>query len=207
MNFQDMWTRFHDKPTDGVLASSNNGYIYTAYKHKLSGILVPDYIKLSRCFELCVVKGKFVQRSPGKVAPPMSRDEILGAASLGLLKPKHLNGWNFSPYAIPKLNLFTLCKQLVPLIKNRGDRNYFWKNNLDQIYRFAFSVNIVDRAFVLKQWGELKLYKPSHLFYTVVAFLDKVKPGEKNGISWLKYGGNKSNMLKEFGADHPFQKM
>jgi hypothetical protein len=166
--------------------------------------------------------------------PPISRDEILGMAALGLLKPRHLNGWNFSPFPLPKFNLFTLLKQLWQLrpslvkhplfsppksvpyfklprifIKLSGyyylsfkHRNYFWQNNLDQLYRFAFSVPLTDRHFLLSQWGRFTWYNPMHLLYWTIAKIDS-KLGKSNGIRWLKYGKGVEEMTSEFPADHP----
>ena len=135
-------------------------------------------------------------RSPSKENPPISRDEILGMAHFGFLKPHHLYGWNFSPYEIPKFSLVKLIKQLMEL---RGkNRNYFWQNNLDQIYRFAFSVPLSDRHFILKKWGKF------NLFYWAVAKIDSLLP-VKNGIGWLKYDKDIEKMREEFPLDHPLQ--
>lgn len=206
-NYQDQWTRYHDKPTDGINPSSNNGAIYTAYAVKL-GLPVNETL-LYECFKDCVKQRSdgqlYTIRSPDKLTPPQSRDEILGMAALGFLQPCHLDGWSFSPYSIPKFSVVELIKQVIEL---KGQhRNYFWKNNLDQIYRFAFSVPIQDRAFILECWGETKSLR--YLFYKGVALLDSKFGTPKNGIPWLKYGGDerKKIMQKEFSEDHPLQNM
>jgi len=203
--YQDQWTRYHDKPTDGTNPSSNNGGIYTAYAAKLG--LPIDRDKLRECFELCnkaTPDGFFyLIRSPDKELPPISRDEVIALAHLDLLKPAHLNGWSFSPFPIPKFSLIRLIKQTIEL---RGQhRNYFWKNKLDQIYRFAFSTPLQDRAFILECWGETRSLR--YFFYKAVAFIDSKIGKPKNGIPWLKYGGEerKKIMQKEFPVDHPLQ--
>jgi hypothetical protein len=196
-NYQDKWTRFHDAPvTDKDPISSGNGWIYSAYAQK-AGLLL-DETKLKECFELCSQNGILV-RNPNTKTSPISRDEILGMSALGLLAPGDMNGWNFSPFPLPKFSLFAFLSQLFLLFKNRKDRNYFWKNNLDQIYRFAFSVPFVDRHFILRKWGKF------NLFYFLVAHVDSF--GRASGIRWLKYGGlkNKRAMKSEFPADHPLQ--
>lgn len=201
-NYFDKWDRLHHKPCINGESSSNNGWIYTAYLDKLIGGVVKD--KLRICFEGCFRNGAF-HRHPISVKSlvPNSRDEILGAASLGLLLPAHLNGWSFSPYPIPSFNLKTLIKQVKEL---RGKhRNYFWQNNLDQIFRFAFSVPLQDRAFLLECWGETKSLR--YFFYKGIAMIDAKFAKPKNGIHWLKYGGEerKKIMQSEFPEDHPLR--
>ena len=201
-NYFDRWGRLHHKPCIDKYPSSNNGWIYSAYANKM-GIAL-DINNLYTCFIACLKDGKFYRHPmiiESKV--PMSRDEILGAASLKLLKPSNLKNWNFSPFDIPTFNPIKLVKQLIEL---RGKhRNYFWQNNLDQIYRFAFSVPFQDRAFILECWGENKSLR--YLIYKAIAFIDSKTSTPKNGIAWLKYSGEnrKKIMQKEFPEDHPLQ--
>lgn len=215
-NYVDVYGRYHDKPCLRDMPSSNNGWIYTAYANKLG--LPVDMRKVGRCFNLCRVDSSTLLRSPGKVTPPISRDEILGMVALGVFNPfkgAHL-GWNFSPYPIPKFSFIQLCKQLWELTPSSvwdaekdkyvtvyKHRNYFWENKLDQIYRFAFSVPVVDRHFMLKTWGKFQWSNPAHVFYFVAAKIDSFFGA--SGIRWLKYGGekNKKAMALEFPADHP----
>lgn len=203
LNYIDKYGRYHDKPvTDSNPVPSNNGWIYTAYADKLE--LPVDKEKLSKCFNECLVIGlgeddehtHHLIRSPGKPLPPISRDEILGMAALGFLKPEHLDGWNFSPFPLPAFNLVTLIKQLWE-IKDK-DRNYFWKNGLSMVYHVAFSVPLTDRHFILQKRGEF------NLFYFLVAKVDSLF-GAGNGVGWLKYDKNKEEMLKEFPEGHPFR--
>ena len=93
--YWDSYGRLHHKPCINGVPSSNNGWMYTAYADKLLTIDL-DRNGLIECFNKCIIKDardnrSFVIRSPGKDLPPMSRDEILGMAALGLLKPTHLN--------------------------------------------------------------------------------------------------------------------
>lgn len=199
-NYFDKWGRVHDKPvTDSNPVPSNNGWIYSAYLDKAGYKL--DLMMMAICFRQCKQvdedTGRFyLIRSPDKFSPPISRDEILGMAQIGFLRQQHLDGWNFSPYPIPKFNLFKLIKQIVEL---RGKhRNYFWQNNLDQIYRFAFSVPLADRHFILQKWGKF------NLFYYLVAKIDS-KLKAKNGIHWLKYDTDIEIMKQEFPEDHPLR--
>lgn len=197
-DYFDKWGRVHHKPCKYGEPSSNNGWIYTAYLNK-AGVKL-DSFSLGICFRACVDK-TVLRRHPPIVesSVPISRDEILGMVELGFLKPEHLNGWNFSPYPLPKFNLFKTIKQFIEL-KDKH-RNYFWQNNLDQVYRFAFSVPLNDRHFILQKWGKF------NIIYWCIAKLDSLLSKPKNGIHWLKYGGDdrKAIMKSEFPADHPLR--
>jgi hypothetical protein len=201
--YVDKWGRYHDKPVINGVPSSNNGWIYTAYAAK--GGLEIDKLPLAMCFRKCKLideslpKNLRLIRSPAKELPPISRDEILGMAALGFLKEDHLNGWNFSPYPIPKFSLIKFVKQLFE-IRNKH-RNYLWQNNMNQVYRLAFSVPIADRHFILSCWGKF------NIFYYLIAKVDSLLFKPTNGIHWLKYGGDerKAIMKTEFPSDHPLQ--
>lgn len=199
-SYQDKYGRYHHKLCINGEPSSNNGWLYTAYADGVG--LELNYRTLKDCFTQCLnEQGKFVLRSPGKELPPMSRDEILGAAALYLLKEKHLTGWSFSPRPIPRFNPITLIKQLWE-VKGKH-RNYFWENNLDQLYRFAFSVPIQDRDFILDNTNK-KVNVFAALFYSAVAAIDN-KIGGASGIRWLKYGNGLAEMKSEFPEDHPLR--
>lgn len=199
-NYEDKWGRFHDKPvTETNPIPSNNGWIYSAYLDKAGYKL--DLMMLAICFRQCKqvdeATGRvYLIRSPDKPSPPISRDEILGLAQLGFLRAKHLDGWSFSPYPIPKFNFFKLISQLIE-VKGKH-RNYLWQNNLDQLYRFAFSVPLSDRHFILQKWGRF------NLFYYLIAKFDSMFKS-KNGLGWLKYDQDIKQMQAEFPEDHPLQ--
>jgi hypothetical protein len=200
-NYIDKYGRCHHKAvTDKNPVPSNNGWIYTAYMEKGGESL--DYDKLKQCFDECNQEG-VLRRHPPEVtsAVPISRDEILGMASLGFLKEEHLKGWNFSPYPIPAFDLVETIKQFWEIRDKH--RNYLWQNNMIHTYRFAFTVPLVDRHFILSKWNKF------NLFYWAVAKLDSLVFNPENGIGWLKYGGEdrKEIMKLEFPADHPLQKV
>jgi hypothetical protein len=231
MSYFDKFGRIHHKPCKDGEPSGNNGWLFSAYYKKAGGSL--SFIMLNECFRDCVKQHPdgqlFLIRSPDKPLPPFSRDEAIGLAYLGLLRKEHLNGWNFSPYPVPRFSLKTLLKQLWEVSPHRVDhplavppkgikeykivgirffskhRNYFWHNNLDQLYRFAFSVPLVDRHFLLTHTN-ISCNIVSRAFYKLVSKLDSLKK-PKNGIAWLKYGKGKEEMLKEFPADHPLRSL
>lgn len=212
-SYQDQWGRYHDKPTDGINPSSNNGWIYTAYAAKAGLSINIDQLIL--CRMLCLRKTEqgmfYYVRNPWKDLPPLSRDEVLGMVSLGVLPSRHLNNWSFSPVDLPKFSVVQLIKQLwqlkPDLVKWKlvfKHRNYYWQNNLDQIYRFAYSVPMQDRSFVLDCYKQFKWYKPSHLFYRAIAKVDSIFGGS-SGIRYLKYDKSYKAMVDEFPEDHPIR--
>lgn len=213
--YYDKYSRLHHKHCKDGEPSSNNSWLYTAYEDKLAPIKSDRLLEIAFCFRQCKQvdpeTGRlYLIRSPCKDLPPMSRDEILGLAQLGFLKPKHLQDWNFSPYPIPKFNPIKLVQQLwqlSPDLHSDGTggyelvykhRNYFWENKLDQIYRFAFSVPLVDRNFILQTWGK---FNP---IYWAIAKVDSLF-GKPSGIRWLKYGKSLEAMQEEFPMDHPLR--
>lgn len=231
-NYYDKYGRIHHKPCINLEPSSNNGWIYTAYAHKVG---VPVDMNLVRaCFAECRFevseRHDSFNRSPGKSTPPISRDEILGMVSLNLPYTDlyRIQNWNFSPFPIPRFSALSLIKQLwqywgeISFDQSTGfkldkfsfpHRNYFWQNNLDQLYRFAFSVPVQDRYFILKTWNCFKWWNPAHILYLTIAKIDaKLSP---SGIRFLKYV-NYANynmqglkciraMAQEFPADHPIR--
>lgn len=231
-NYIDEFSQYHAKEvTVSNPLPTNDGAIHTAYANKLE---LPISLKLlNTLFDKCLKDGKIFQRLPNKPLPPVSRDVILGFSALDILKPEHLNGWSFSPFPIPEFSAIELIKQLwelrprfvsgdwvellelsetkiIKLPKNINielpHRNYFWLNNLDQLYRFTFSVPLTDRYSILKQWNEFEWYKPSHILYRGISYMDSLLPTE-SGIRWLKYGKSKEAMLKEFPSDHIFRSL
>ena len=200
--YLDKYGMYHDKACIDGQPSSNNGWIYTAYAEKAN--LPYDKELVRKTFDKCkmpnrdLAHGFYLIRTPYRACPPISRDEILGMAALGFLKPQHLDGWSFSPYPVPKFSLIKAIKQLLEL---RGKhRNYFWQNNMDQVYRFAFSVPLQDRHFILQKWGK---FNP---FYWAIAKIDGMfKP--KSGMDWLKYNKGLDVMKEEFPEDHPFKNL
>jgi hypothetical protein len=204
-NYEDRYGRLHHKPvTETNPIPSNNGWIYTAYSEKI-GIRI-DYQKLEECYKQCRRQDEdtgrvYLVRSPQKEIPPNSRDEFLGMAALGLLKAKDINGFNFSPRTIPRFNPIKLVKQLLE-VKGKH-RNYFWENNLDQMYRFAYSVPLTDRHFILQN-TDIKVNMVSEFIYWAIAKVDSMSKN-RSGIRWLKYGKGLEEMKTEFPEDHPIR--
>jgi hypothetical protein len=197
--YTDKYGRIHDKPTDGVKASSNNGWVYSAVADKLGMPLKLNKSAGNYCATFLVRHPR-----PTDEHPPISRDEILGLASLGFLKPVHIRNWSFSPFVIPRFNPFKLIKQLAQLVdwKSRTlkHRNTFWKEELDQIYRFAFSVPLSDRHFLNQCWGKY------NLFWYIIHILSHRKQPENRSsrmLRFLKTGQDLEAVVNYFGEEHP----
>ena len=195
---------------------SNNGFIYSARAVR-SGLFVNiDKKVLSICSQ------HNLRHLKEDVWPqvPQSRDEVLGLSYLGYTPEEITKTWKFNPEdrPIPPFSLSKLITQVKSLIVGfqpyykrilgvniklynieLAHRNFFWKNNLDQVYRLAFSVPMQDRYAILKWSNRFKLYRPDHLFYAALAMIDK--RGEPNGIRYLKYGGKEN--LKASVSDYP----
>ena len=84
--YQDKWTRYHHKPVKDGEPASNNGWIYTSVARKLGFKFDRD--KLQECYNLCETETVpiKVKRSPDQRFPPLSKDEVIGLISLGLLE-------------------------------------------------------------------------------------------------------------------------
>lgn len=106
--FVDKYGRIHDRPVVMGEPSSDNGWFYSAVYVRLGGKLNID----PKIGEYCTKEKKRHPMSvPGREEIPISRDEILGLAYLGYLKPEHLDGWNFSPYEKEGFNLVQFTKE------------------------------------------------------------------------------------------------
>jgi hypothetical protein len=223
-NYIDSRGRLHDKPvTEANPFPSNNPAIYSAYSHKVGVKLNLDDETMLIC-----ATDRVRHRAEDKISPPQSRDEILGLEYLGYNDVRlSEDGWKFNPKdrPIPKFSLIKLFKQARALVVVQpyykrilgvdvkmyhfelAHRNFFWQNNLDQIYRFAFSVPLQDRYSILKWSGKFKFYRPDHLLYLSISLIDRL--GKPSGIHYLKYGGEKNliEMVKEFSEDHPIRQL
>ena len=208
MIYQDKWSRWHDAPvTDADPVPSNNSWIFSAYAVKLG--LPIDRAKLFDCYRQCwQTPERFMSRSPGKLTPPFSRDEVLGLAYLDLrgFVGKVSQGWSFCPYPIPRRNIL---KTIMGLWRLKGaHRNAVWKDGGEpHVWWLAFSVPLTDRAFILRCRG---IKVPA--VYRLAEWADKkLKPSSKSSalIAWLKYDQmpERQVWVEYFGEDHPFVKV
>jgi hypothetical protein len=202
-NFIDKYGRVHDQVVENGESSSDNGWLYSAVYKKLGGTLQLDESVAMYCVEK-------KQRHPKTVGNrediPISRDEILGLAYLGYLKPQHLDGWNFSPYPKEEFNLIKFIKQALELVDSfypfkLKHRNYFWKNRLNQIDHIAFSVPLQDRYFILQQWGQYNL-----VYHIVHEINSKLPTSDRSSrqINFLKNSSDIESVLNYYQHEnHP----
>lgn len=202
--FQDRDTFYHDKPTVNGEPSSNNGYIYTAYARYLAPNTVNMHKVLSR-YVKCTksLNPVMITRLPGKEEPPFSKDEVVGAVSMGLLTDNELSNshYNFSSQDIEferKLSLKSIFRAVKALYKIRKEhRNYVWKNKIVDAYPLAFRLPPEDIYYVQKFHG-----KDSGLFNTIMfylGFLSTYLKGDKSSRMML--------FLKLNDLNHPLKRI
>jgi len=198
LKYTDRYGRIHDGPSDGDNPSSDNGWLYSAVAKRAG---YPISVSEDTALHCSSARKRHPPTVTNRPYVPISRDEILGLAYLGYLKPRHLNGWNFSPEPLPKLNIILLVKQL---LEARGQhRTYFWQNRLTQINHLAYSVPLQDRHFLNKCWGR---YNPFyHLIHIIDSNLKKENRSSRN-MRFLKTGKDIAGVANYFGPNHPLTK-
>lgn len=213
MNYVDECGLWNVKPVGpDNKPTGNDGWIVTAYAVKCGFKINQELI--TKTWERLKKIGPLpIERLPNKETPYCSRDVMLGLGALKLITVDDLiaHDWKFSPKPIPKFDIFKLANQLWQLrprlVKWKiifAHRNYFWENNLDQIYRFAYSVPLQDRAFYYRIAGRCVPF----FYYLIESIDEKLKPGSNSGtlIRWLKYDRqpDTSVWVDYFSIDHPF---
>ena len=158
--YQDRDTYWHDKPCSLGYPSSNNRNIYTAYSKYLAPNTL-DRRKIESAFSDCIVlrNPMCINRLPRKMRPMLSKDEVIGLVSLGLidynmLSKSHFNFANVD-YGPRKLTLKTTVKALLAIFKARNEhRNYLWKNNVYDAFPLMFKLMPEDTYYVKKMFGK-----------------------------------------------------
>lgn len=200
LNYMDRFGRWHDKPIkEGKEWSSNNGWFYTAVSKRV-GMVVHVIPGAAYFCARHLSRHPYVVRIDDSI-PPISRDEILGLVYLGHLTKKNMKGWNFSPYILPRFNIFKFIAQLWEC---RGKhRNHFWKNELSQVYHVAFVVPLQDRHFILTCWGEFNAF-----YWLIDKINNKIKITNRSSrlIRFLKTGKDIEAVANYFGPNHPITK-
>lgn len=227
--YQDKWTRWHDRPCENEEPRSNNGWIYTAYAaHLMKGKNAFDFKMLQKCYSGCnrtiFSSNMKIDRSPGQIHPPISKDEIIGLSSLGMLNVQSLinSHWNFcnlDEYEKEPLTIKKAWIAVKSLWKIRKEhRNHLWQNQMTETYCLAFRLMPWDTYYIKKDWGfETSIFE-WFCFYLnfVVAMLNGSKSSRM--LMWLRLkdlGGHKLllKILNEkkavetyFGKEHDFYK-
>jgi hypothetical protein len=202
--YQDIDTFYHHKPVVNGDPSSNNGYIYTAY----SKYLAPNTLDRHRIIARFVKCTKSldpvkITRLPGMETPPLSKDEIIGMVSLGLISDSELSRshYNFCSQDIAferKLSLKSIFGAVKALFKIRKEhRNYVWENRIVEAYPLAFRLPPEDIYYVQKYSGVSPSLLNTTIFYANMAMV------------WAK--GDKSSRMMLFlklnDLGHPFRKL
>jgi len=201
-NYFDKWKRLHDKPCIDGEPSSNNGWTYLAYGLKTGFVKSLDRITLM-ALDIC---WKNKTRHPeNNTVPFLSRDEMLGLMYLNPSYCYELIGDWWMTNDKPKFNLVRFIKQLILLIKNRDQRNYWWKNNLDQMKFLTMKVPLTDRCFYYRLIG-----KKAPLIYRLIEWIDKKMEASgrsSRAIRSFKYNqDNYEGIMLYFELDHPLRK-
>lgn len=203
-NYKCKYGLYHDKPVHNKEPSSNNGFIYTAYaKHLLPNTI--DYETVSNTFNACRKSNNplKITRLPGMEFPVMSKDEVIGAVSLGLLHDEelqnsHYNFCSLDAYQPKPLSFGRVLKALRALYGIRKEhRNYIWQNEVVDGYALAFRLMPWDTYYTKKMAG-----KSTSVLEKVSFYLD---------FLFTVFGDNKSTKmmlwLKLEDLKHPLRKL
>jgi hypothetical protein len=197
-NYYDNLGFVHDKKN----ADSNNKFCYSAYAMKV-GLLKSLTREMLVEMHFCWVNKL---RHSHKSTVPISRDEILG---LVYMHPPFaynlIDGDFWMCVERPVLNPFKFIAQLVLLIKNRKDRNYWHRNNLDQMKFLTMRLPITDRAFVYRMAA-----KQVPLMYELIERFDRsLSPSGRSSaaIRSFKYDTKDFyGIYNYFEVGHPIRK-
>jgi len=222
-DYQDRDTFYHDKPCVNGEPSSNNGWIYTAYSKYLAP-RTTNHELITMRFNNCVRSYSPLRfdRLPDKIHPPVSKDEVIGAVSLGRLSASdlELNHWNFcnlDNYEPKKFTIGNAIKAAKLLYKIRKEhRNFVWQNNMTDAYNLTFYLPPEDQYYVLKFFGKRAGILRTIIFYinTLLTLTGKNKSAKM--LKWLQLEDlkhpllrfiNKDKLVRDyFGDKHPFVK-
>lgn len=179
MEFQDIYSRWHDKPVQYERhIPSNNGWIYSAIGKHLGFTTIRS--SLTECYHSSRTLSRFfkVSRSPDKITPPLSKDELVGMISLlnipfyyELKKSyfQHNNLPEFIPKPLSELDWFKVPSELWSL--RNAHRNEIWKNS--KKYRNAIHLAFrltPDYTYFVQQRDYLRGYAPKPSFLHKVYF-------------------------------------
>jgi hypothetical protein len=230
--YQDRSTYYHDKPCKDGVPSSNNRNIYTAYSKYLAPDTT-DHEKLIQEYNKCIRNylPLKIDRLPDDKHPPYSKDEVVGAVSLGMLNANELQAshWNFcnleyTPEKLTFRSIYTAFKEFRKIDKEVKEqklegsdaRNYMWQNERTDAYSLGFWLAPYDQYYVNKFYD-----KKVTLFQLLSFYLNFIVTYYKGNKSvrlmlWLQCEDMNHWLLKYvprdkwvrdyFDDDHPFVK-
>lgn len=208
---------YHDREVINQEPRSNNGWCYTSYAAVLNFPI--DLQVITETFHQCFYyndEGIYLLRLPRKFEPPISRDEVLGMVSLFPYLAKELIDLDYfflgaKPSYIPPLK-----DQLKAVWSLRNKhRNFVWEQKVYKAYPIVFRLWWNDRYYLKKLSG----VEPGR-FETIFFYLNAVHTIIFGSVSvqnilWLqlkdlkskvlvKFIPQKTNFIKYFGSEHPF---
>jgi hypothetical protein len=160
-----------------------------------------------------------INRLPGKLTPLMSKDEVVGMVSLGLLSYKTLERSHFNfcnrDFGPRKLSLMIIIKAIYTLFKIRKEhRNYVWQNRLYSAYPLAFRLSPEDIYYVKAMSGVKTTLLENIVFNLNIYTTMKWGNRSSKMFLWLKLKDLnhstadklplKAYVLDYFGKDHIF---
>lgn len=190
-DYQDQYSRYHDKLAKGQIVS-NNGWIYTPYA-KAKGLTARKEL-LESCARKCIISldPMVIHRSPNDRTPPLSKDEIWGLFLLGLVSIEDIleNKWIYHrPYGDAKYPIRQYIVEGAQLFWYsiiKKERNAVWQRDLRSMFNIAFKLPMADRYAMLKIAGK----KPSFLrvpgFYLSAAFNGKFGSNSIKNYIWIQ---------------------
>jgi len=220
--YQDRNTFWHDKECFNGEPRSNNKFIYTAYSKYLTkgsinmSSILKEYNKCTRSLSPVII-----DRTAGRTDFPISKDEIIGTCSLGLLTRNELQNshWNFCNLEgnfdrkLTFKSLITAAKALYKIRKEH--RNYFWQNKMVETYPLAFWLPWWDQYYINRQYNKKSSLIQYLAFYAnAIMTLTKGNKSVKM-LLWLQLSDMNHWLLKfvpkkkyveaYFEEGHPFR--
>lgn len=224
--YQDKYTMWHDKPCKDGEPSSNNPWIYSSYSKYLAPKTV-DVYKRIELFNKCAdntLSNPFdlrINRLPNKPYPVLSKDEVVGLVSQGLITCDELeaNYWNFCnlEYEKEPLSFSGVLVAIKALWNIRKEhRNYFWENNIQEAYSLAFYLPLELQYYVRRFAKKKPNLLQTLAFY--ISFINVLTKGDKSSRMilflickdmnhfLLKLIPAKKWIRNYFDVNHPFVK-
>jgi hypothetical protein len=196
------WHFHHKKVLEGGKPSTNDGLVMTAIAKKLGFEVSRKKVNVSVVYDKYNTPVTILRNRETRFPPP-SRDSILGFSTLW---GKYIfKDWFFCHWEIPKFNLIETIKSAYLCLKemktSKKPRNVVW--NYPHLYRFAFSVPLQDRDYLLRLNGEF------NLFYWLIARIDQARGSDtvqSQLLRFIKYDEmpDIKTFFFYFGKDHPF---
>ena len=206
---------YHDREVKNGEPSSNNGWIYTAYANRLGLDINRDQIYATQC-NCFILPGLhpiyMFSRLPGKLYPPLSRDEVLGMASLGFDVMIYY-GWYM--YKMDwKPDYIKAIKTLWRIRKEH--RNNVWEQHHYEAFPLAFKLWHHDRYYInsifpkrkptIFQWIMFQLYVISTILQNNISAKNVclLQLEDLNSRWWIRFFDKKKQYAEYFSEDHIF---